>query len=381
MKPNLKKLLILLWMFLTLLMVAILLYGAYSMYNKHKLEKCNADAFCRFDTISKNAPVKDEIGRNLANLSFAEEKEIQEVIKKAYEGRWKYYYDKDENKLDQSMDSLCLPEKYQCFKKEIKEESKERERYGRSENTTLGYRVSSIKDLRFSKSRGYRDFDNRIGIIAGSYSLDFYYFLFKKTDNQWKIEKVIKPIDISKLTRIDLLPIQELLEQKNNKTPEARIAEYLEAIQQNDKIKALEVWQLLEEDENRKTDPNYVLLEKRRIDLTEELIAKKIKSFEIVDTEWRDVRFYYEDSYGKFDIVIGNIIEGCYSYVAEGARVQVQLTDSDNDKFIYIFDIFVREVTPGTIKDSSFFWKHWTVRDVYLENEEPLFWMTEDEML
>jgi|GEM_PF-5461132 len=374
MKCSIKNPIIVAWIMLTVLMIIISSYGMYIVYDMHKLKKCNADVFCQFDRVSKNASLKDEIGRELANLSSTEEKEIQETIKKIYEGQRDYYYNKDENKLDQLINNLCLPEKYQCFKKEIKEEFMEWEWYDRNRNTASEYFISSIKDIRFSKPRGYRDFNDRIGIIAGSHSLDFYYFLFKKTDNQWKIEKRIRPVNISNLTRIDLLLIYELLEQKNNETPEARITEYLEAIQQGNKTKALEIWQLAEEDENWKADSDYSLLEKRYIDLTGKLIAKKIKDFEIVNIEWRDIRFYHEDPYGKFDSVIGNIVDNCYSYVAEGARVQVQLIDFNNNKSIYIFDVFVKEVTPGTIKDYSFFWKRWILRDIYPENEEPLFW-------
>lgn len=138
-----------------------------------------------FNQIPENPNSEDIIGLSLANLSVDEEKEIQEIIKKAFEGQWLYrYHYKNEDEMDELIRYLYLPEGYQQFKKEIKEKYK----YIGRENSLKGV-SSSLEKMRFSKPRKYKDLDDRIGIIAGSEFGDVHYFLFKKVDNQWKIEK------------------------------------------------------------------------------------------------------------------------------------------------------------------------------------------------
>lgn len=187
--------------------------------------------------------------------------------------------------MDELIENLYMSEEYQQFKKRLK---KEYECVGREDS--LKDISFSLEKMRFSKIGKYKDLDNRVGIVAGPKSGNVHSFLFKKVKNQWKIEKEKWPM--IKYFFDEHLAAKQLLEQKNNETPEARIVEYLEAIQRDNKIKALEIWQLAEEDENWKANSDYSLLEKRRDNITEELIKKKIKNFEIINIEWRSISIY-----------------------------------------------------------------------------------------
>lgn len=168
-----------------------------------------------FNQVPENPDSEDNIGLSLANLSTDEEKEIQEIIKKAFEGQWLYrYYHKNEDEMDELIRYLYLPEEYQQFKREIKEEYK----YIGRENSLedISY---SLEKMRFSKPRKYKDLDGRIGIIAGPESGGIYYFLFKKVNNQWKIEK--EKWSSIKYYFDETLIIKELIEKENNEIPEA----------------------------------------------------------------------------------------------------------------------------------------------------------------
>lgn len=169
------------------------------------------NCFYQFNQISENPDPKDIISVSLANLSASEEKEIQEIIRKAFEGQYLYrYHYKNEDEMDKLIENLYLPEKYQQFKKKLK---KEYECVGRENSLKdISY---SLEKIRFSKIRKYKDINNRIGIIAQPKSCGIYYFLLKKIDNQWKIEEEILP-DIRYCSFNEDSIIKQLLEQKNN---------------------------------------------------------------------------------------------------------------------------------------------------------------------
>lgn len=206
MKSDIKKLIMGMLIVVVFLVVAkVILNERRSNQSEQKFSEC-------FNQIPESPNPEDVIGLSLANLSANEEKEIQEIIKKVFEGQllFRYYY-KSEDEMDELIENLYLPEEYQQFKKEIKEEYKYLGREDSLENI-----LYSLEEMRFSESREYKGLDDRIGIIGEPKFSRTHYFLFKKIDNHWKIEKeivsTIKPCFISE----DLI-IQELLEQKNNK--------------------------------------------------------------------------------------------------------------------------------------------------------------------
>ena len=166
-----------------------------------------------FNQIPENPNPENIIGLSLANLSADEEKEIQEIIKKAFEGQWLYrYHYKSEDEMDELIRYLYLPGEYQQFKREIKEEYK----YIGRENS-LEYISSSLEKMRFSKPRKYENLDSRIGIIAGPEFGSIYYFLLKKMNNQWKIEKEKWPSIKYYFDETSI--IKELIERENNEMP------------------------------------------------------------------------------------------------------------------------------------------------------------------
>jgi hypothetical protein len=179
------------------------------------------DFFHEFDQVAENPNFENTIGLSITSLSFEKEKEIKSIIKKTFEGQWNYYYDKDENKLDESISGLYLSEEYLLFKEEIKEKLKNNQDQYEYINFTKKDVPNFVKDIKFSKLRKYKDFNNRIGVIAGfssGNSLGMQYFLLKKENNQWKIEKErITYTSPYELPNTEILIIEELIEQNNNK--------------------------------------------------------------------------------------------------------------------------------------------------------------------
>lgn len=204
MKLNIKKVIVGISFLAILLVVMVVL-------DKHNLIiKSEQRFYDRFNQIPENPDPEDIIGLSLANLSVSEEKEIHEIIKKAFEGQYLYrYHYKNEDEMDKLIEDLYIPEEYQRFKKELEEEYKCVNRENSLENIFY-----SIEKMRFSKPREYRDFDDRIGIIGEPKSGNAHYFLFKKIDNYWKIEKEIWHIKSRFLDETSI--IKQLLEQKNN---------------------------------------------------------------------------------------------------------------------------------------------------------------------
>jgi len=58
---------------------------------------------------------------------------------------------------------------------------------------------------------------------------------------------------------------------------------------------------------------------------------------------------------------------------AGGARMQVQFNDPAGQPVLYIFDIFVRD-GPYWGAAAGYPPRRWVLRDVYLPDEEPLYW-------
>lgn len=151
--------------------------------------------------------------------------------------------------------------------------------------------------------------------------------------------------------------LNPFIEKITNETPEAKINAYIQAVSKGDKETALKIWEYptwnLESND-------YILLKERREKATDELIKEKITSnFTITNIEWWST------------CCMPSIISN--SNGAGGARAKVELTDINNKKNIYIFDIFVRETHYGGATEEPKL-RHWVIRDIYPLGEEPLFW-------
>lgn len=224
---------------LVILLPLILGIIIFALFNRHEL-KTGKELFSyqyEYDQTLENPDTKIT-GVSSANLSADEEKEIQEIIKKTLEGQWLYcYVDKDSYKLDKSIEDLYSLGEYQRFKEKFIKEC----RNSKQENITEKSILYFVKKMNFTKPVKYRKLSGRVGIIAGFTGIyyspfiknnqfgivtgfgDTHYFLFKKIDNYWKIEKEIWHIKSRFLD--ETLIIKQLLEQKNNKTPEMEITE------------------------------------------------------------------------------------------------------------------------------------------------------------
>lgn len=200
---------------MTSVLFFILIIIILTIQGEHELKK--QSFFYKFDQVAENLSSENVVGLSVANLSFEEEKKIKNIIKKAFEGQWNYYYDKDENKLDESIRELYITEEYLLFKKEIKEKLENNQNQYEYKNFTKEDVPNFIKDIKFSKPRKYRDFNDRIGVIAGfsgSNKFSMQYFLLKKENNQWKIEKErITYTSPYELLNTEILIIEKLIKQ------------------------------------------------------------------------------------------------------------------------------------------------------------------------
>ena len=147
------------------------------------------------------------------------------------------------------------------------------------------------------------------------------------------------------------------VEKTIGETPKAKIELYVRSISEGDEKKALDLWQF--PDWWDSSFVGFKELKERREKITNKLTEEKINlDFTITRIEWW--------STCCMPSVTNN------SNSANGARVYVQMTDFNNNKLYYIFDVFVSSGhrDPG-IENSI---RYWTIRDIYPENEEPLFW-------
>lgn len=147
-----------------------------------------------------------------------------------------------------------------------------------------------------------------------------------------------------------------LIEKIKNENPEAKVTVYIQAVSNGDREKALSFWDI---SESYKLNPEYCDKTKNRGEqITKELIEKKIKSeFVITKIEWWST------------CCMPRIINN--SRFAGEAKVYVQLTDSDNIKSSYIFNVVVPGGYDGGLTEHSV--RHWVLADIYPENEELLF--------
>ncbi len=143
------------------------------------------------------------------------------------------------------------------------------------------------------------------------------------------------------------------IEKIKNENPEAKVTVYIQAISNGDKEEAMSFWEISESYELNLEYCNKI--KDRGEQITKELIEKKIKSdFTITRIEWWST------------CCVPSVTEN--SRIAGKAKVYVRLTDSNNIKSAYIFNVIVPRGYTGGLAGYSV--RHWVIADVYLENEE-----------
>jgi hypothetical protein len=135
-----------------------------------------------------------------AKLSSNDENKLHEMIKKIVKVETQYYETGKEDDFEQVKDLFILDEEYNQFKEGARGEKD----YYKQFAETLGY--GKIKKTKFSSPRKYEGLDGRIGIISytkfnisnPSASPDtlLQFYIFKRVDNEWKIEKCLTDISI-----------------------------------------------------------------------------------------------------------------------------------------------------------------------------------------
>ncbi|NOQ68102.1 hypothetical protein GQ568_01520 [Patescibacteria group bacterium] len=146
-----------------------------------------------------------------------------------------------------------------------------------------------------------------------------------------------------------------IVEKIQNETPEAKITSYIQAVSNGDKEKALSFWEISE---------SYGLslkycdkIKNRGEQITKDLIKKKIKpEFVITNIEWWST------------CCMPSIIDN--PRFAGKAKVYVRLTDSNNIRYAYIFDVIVPRGYEGGLSGHSV--RHWVLYDVYPEKQKLL---------
>lgn len=147
-----------------------------------------------------------------------------------------------------------------------------------------------------------------------------------------------------------------LLEHITRETLQAKLETYVHAIANGDQETALDQWKL----PHLSNEEQLNALAERRKQITSDLLAAEWSpKFTILDIQW----------WGT--CCEPGVLEE--SRDAAGARIRVQLLDENGLPLVYGFDIFVRNL-PYWGAAEGYPLRHWVIRDVYLEGQEPLYW-------
>jgi hypothetical protein len=144
-----------------------------------------------------------------------------------------------------------------------------------------------------------------------------------------------------------------VIEEVTGKTPEAKIEKYINAVSGGDKEQALAAWNIPSQNESSVLPAEYYEnLKVQRETTTQELIAKKLSSnFKIKNIEWWST------------CCEPHVLDN--SRAAGRAKLYVELTDSNNAKFTYIFDLSVPGGYNGGL--TSHYVRDWQIDSVSLE--------------
>lgn len=148
-----------------------------------------------------------------------------------------------------------------------------------------------------------------------------------------------------------------LLEQPTGNQPQAQVANFVQAIVRGDNSSALKLWEI--HDDSPSGTQNELV--KRRESVISNLIATGITpDYMILGVEWWTT--CCEPSVT------------CDSRNAGGARIKVQFLDKNGSPILYTFDVFTRE-QPYWGGAEGYPPRDWVIRDVYPDDQEPLFWL------
>jgi len=173
-----------------------------------------------------------------------------------------------------------------------------------------------------------------------------------------KPERVVMAFLVVIIAALALLspPGAAFLERVMGESPEARVAEYVNALARGDERAALAVWKL----PSSGLQGEYAgRLKERRQAISHELADRGLRpKFEILHTEWWGL------------CCEPQVVDDPHS--ASGARMTVHLFGKDGLVLTYVFDVFALGVYWDD--DSLRLPRRWVLRDVYPLGEEPLFW-------
>ena len=137
--------------------------------------------------------------------------------------------------------------------------------------------------------------------------------------------------------------------------PDRKVHQFVDAIILKNENVALAIWEL---PDWQLANQNNLEIQNRRNAITKQLIDSNIQGLEVTTTEWW--RTCCEPAVTNDPRNAG------------GARIHVQLLDTKGEVHPYIFDVFVRDTTYwGAAQGYPI--RQWILRDVYLENQDPLF--------
>ena len=135
-------------------------------------------------------------------------------------------------------------------------------------------------------------------------------------------------------------------------TPQAKISDFIAAINRDDKSAALDYWEI------RSTSADAI--KTRR-----EIIVNELLQFED-DLMYRVMHIEWWRTCCEPGIV-------CESRGAGGARYSVQIYNKSGWATTYIFDVFVEGLVYFGAAE-GYQPRRWLIRDVYLAGQEPLYW-------
>lgn len=142
-----------------------------------------------------------------------------------------------------------------------------------------------------------------------------------------------------------------IIEKVTGKTPEAKIESYIKAVSGGNKEQAFVVWDIPEI--NKSSADYYKEQKEQRETFTQDLIAKKISSnFKIKNIEWWST------------CCEPHVIQN--PRMAGRAKFYVELTDSNNIKSIYVFDLEVPDGYTGGLTGHHV--RDWKITEAYPAN-------------
>lgn len=148
-----------------------------------------------------------------------------------------------------------------------------------------------------------------------------------------------------------------LLEQATEDLPQSKVAEFVQTIVQGDKETALKLWDVYNDPSSEQQS---ALMERRENVISDLLSAKIEPEYMVLHVEW------WTTCCGQ------SVIND--SRDAGGARINVQFIDNNGNPISYIFDVFTRE-QPYVGSAGGYPPREWVIKDVYLYDQEPMYWL------